>query len=100
MAKETIIRFLDFMRLPDGTPIVSSEFLDWLISIDFFEKPAAIKWHGNYSGGLFEHSMAVARKLVDMTDKLQLKWQDDRSPYIVGMFHDLCKTDDYVAAQD
>jgi HD superfamily phosphohydrolase YqeK len=25
-----------------------------------------------------------------------IKWQNNRSPYIVGMLHDICKTDDYV----
>ena len=88
--------FLDFMKLEDGTPIVSAEFLDWLIENNFFEKPAAVKYHGNYTGGLFDHSFAVTKALVGMTDKFGIKWQNPRSPYIVGMFHDLCKTDDYI----
>lgn len=88
--------FLYFMKLPDGTPLVSDTLLDWLISNKFFVNPAAIKYHGNYTGGLFEHSIAVAKMLVKMTEDLGIEWQNERSPYIVGMFHDLCKTDDYV----
>ena len=92
--------FLDVMKFEDGTlevntPIVSAENLDWLIKNKFFIKPAAIKYHGNYSGGLFEHSLAVTNCLLNMTKNLSLEWQLPRSPYIVGMFHDLCKTDDY-----
>lgn len=92
---KNITTFLDFMKL-DGVPLVTADLLDWLIKQDFFIKPAAIKYHGNYTGGLFEHSLAVAKKLVKMTQEMKLTWQDPRSPYIIGMFHDLCKTDDYI----
>lgn len=88
--------FLNFMKLKDGTPLVPAEFLDWLVTNGFFTKPAAINHHGNHTGGLFEHSLAVAKSLVDITDNLGLTWHNERSPYIVGMFHDLCKMDDYI----
>lgn len=88
--------FLNFMKLEDGTPLISAEFLDWLVANRFFVNPAAIKYHGNYTGGLFEHSFAVAQSLVKITNDMGIKWQNPRSPYIVGMFHDLCKTDDYI----
>ena len=91
-----INKFLDAMKLKNGTPIVSAEMLDWLISQGFFMKPAAIKHHGNYTGGLFDHSFEVMEDLVEMTEKFNIPWMNERSPYIVGMFHDLCKLDDYV----
>lgn len=96
MSKLNTDKFLEFMKLKDGTPLVSAEVLEWLSENGFFVKPAAVKYHGNYTGGLFEHSYEVAVKLVELTDSLNLKWQNPRSPYIVGMFHDLCKMDDYV----
>lgn len=92
---ERIDTFLNIMKLEDGTPLVPTEFLDWLIKNGFFVKPAAIKYHGNYTGGLFDHSLAVTKKLIEMTKELNLSWKNERSPYIVGMFHDLCKVDDY-----
>lgn len=95
-SESSIKTFLNTMKLKDGTPIVSAEFLDWLIAVGFFTKPAAIKYHGNYTGGLFEHSLAVTESLINITEGMGLKWQNERSPYIVGMFHDLCKTDDYI----
>lgn len=63
--------------------------------LGFFEAPASVSHHGNYSGGLFDHSFCVTNALVDLTKKLDLKWKRERSPYIVGMFHDLCKCDNY-----
>lgn len=72
------------------------EFKEWLIENGFFKKPAAIKHHGNYTGGLFDHSCEVMSALVEMTKRFDIHWQNERSPYIVGMFHDLCKVDDYI----
>ena len=62
----------------------------------FFVAPASISHHGQYEGALFDHSYEVAKALVNMTEKLGLKWENERSPYIVGMFHDLCKMDNYI----
>lgn len=72
-----------------------SFILDKLIHLGFFEAPASTKYHGNYPGGLFDHSIKVAEELVSFTRWLNLKWQLSRSPYIIGMYHDLCKCDSY-----
>ena len=87
--------FLEVMRV-NGTPIVPLDMYEWLVKKGFFMKPAAIKHHGNYTGGLYDHSLEVMKTLVQMTEDLELKWENPRSPYIVGMFHDLCKVDDYI----
>lgn len=86
---------LDFMKLPDGSPLVTVNMIDWLTKNGFFYAPASTKYHGNYEGGLFNHSLSVAKHLVGLTESCQLKWKDCRSPYLVGMFHDLCKIDQY-----
>lgn len=65
----------------------------------FFIKPASIHHHGQYDGALFDHSYEVTKALVNMTEKLGLEWKLERSPYIVGMFHDLCKLDNYVKSE-
>lgn len=88
-------QFLDFMKV-NGKPIVSAEMMDWLIGQGFFVKPAAIKHHGNHTGGLFEHSFMTAQVLVEMTQKFDIPWTRPESSYIVGMFHDVCKLDDYI----
>lgn len=75
---------------------IPSEMTEWLKEQGFFEKPASIYHHGNCTGGLFVHCNEVMNVLLDMTEKMNIKWKNPRSPYIVGMFHDLCKVDDYI----
>jgi len=76
------------------------EFVDVLRDMTFFTAPASIHYNGAYSGALFDHSLAVTETLLFFTEKLGLKWQDKRSPYIVGMFHDICKIDNYSQTDD
>lgn len=76
-------------------PYVSKEFRNWLIANGFFTAPASIHHHGAYTGALFDHSFAVTKMLLSFTERLGLSWMKERSPYIVGMFHDLCKIDNY-----
>lgn len=80
--------------------IVSDEFRIYLINNGFFTAPASTKYHGSYEGGLFDHSFLVMKSLADMTEKNGLDWQRPESPYIVGMFHDLCKIDNYIEIID
>ena len=74
-------------------PIRLSNLLD---KLGYFTAPAAISHHGNYIGGLYDHSKQVATELQNLTDQLGLRWVRSDSPIIVGMLHDLCKCDDYV----
>lgn len=69
--------------------------LDYLIDNGFFTTPASINHHGAYMGALFDHSLAVTEQLLNLTNRLGLKWDFEESPRIVGMFHDLCKMDNY-----
>ena len=76
-------------------PIVPDALTDYLNDNGFFSAPASTKYHGNYEGGLYNHSRIVTETLVELTKNNKLEWQNPRSPYIVGMFHDLCKIDSY-----
>ena len=78
-----------------GREIVSQEMAGWLESNGFFTAPASTKFHCAYEGGLFDHSFQVMEKLLEMTRLMALEWEREESPYIVGMFHDLCKIDQY-----
>ncbi len=86
-------RIEQFSKLMDS--YVPEDFKKWLIENRFFTTPASIHYHGVYSGGLFDHSFAVTKTLLSFTERLELSWMKERSPYIVGMFHDLCKLDNY-----
>ena len=94
-SKSEVTDFLNFMELPNGTPVVSDDMMNYLINNGFFTAPASTKYHSNYEGGLLEHSYMVTKFLLTLTQDNHLIWRKARSPFIVGMFHDLCKIDQY-----
>lgn len=93
--RNSVPDFVDFMASSGDEDLVSPDMLKYLSLNHFFTAPASTKYHGNYEGGLFDHSFAVAKFLVRLTEDNHLTWKNPRSPYIVGMFHDLCKIDQY-----
>ena len=88
-------KFITDMKDNLGNIDFVKELTDKLDKIDFFTVPASINHHGNYEGGLYDHSWEVTRQLLYLTKQLDLSWVRQESPYIVGMFHDLCKCDNY-----
>lgn len=42
-----------------------------------------------------DHSLLVVKDLLEYTEKLGLKWKNERSPLLIGLFHDLCKIDNF-----
>lgn len=80
----------------------SEKLLDFLLShnSDFFEAPASARFHGNYEGGLVEHSLNVYDCLKDylsrnrVIDTYGLSYNDE-SIAIVALLHDLCKINCY-----
>lgn len=86
-------RVLEYLKFMGDFDYFGYNNLD---NLGFFTAPASTKFHGAYEGGLFDHSLQVAKELVNLTEKLGLTWERPESPYIVGMFHDLCKCDNYV----
>lgn len=79
--------------MPNSTFLPNIKDLE---EMGFFTAPASTKYHLNYEGGLFEHSMNVTKALLYLTSTLSLKWEEEIAPYIVGMYHDICKCDNYV----
>lgn len=66
--------------------------LHWLLHTDFFDAPASTRFHGNYPGGLCEHSVNV----YDMLCKSKiLSDVSHESIAIVSLLHDLCKVNFY-----
>lgn len=67
---------------------------------DFFRAPASTRFHGNYEGGLCEHSLHVydclkaylSRERVRDVYHLQAS---DETIAIVALLHDICKTNVY-----
>jgi len=75
--------------------------IDWLINeTDFFQSPASSKYHANYAGGLYDHSMNVlnyAKELYLTSKKLNPDFPDinAESLIICALHHDLCKVNFY-----
>ncbi|MBQ7280233.1 MAG: HD domain-containing protein [Bacteroidales bacterium] len=80
------------------------EVMDWLQSSDFFFAPASTAFHGNYEGGLAEHSWnvyTVAMRLravaVSLNPSIEQQLEPD-SIAIATLLHDVCKADIYKEA--
>lgn len=84
-----------FLDTPLAKVLAANDGAVKLLRQGFFSAPASTRHHGAYDGGLFDHSFAVMNFLVDLSAKNNLKWGRPESPFIVGMFHDLCKIDNY-----
>lgn len=75
--------------------------LDWMEEAGFYEAPASTKYHGNYPGGLVEHSNNVYRRLVMMAAGEDKRLKHKTPEYsaetlaIVALLHDVCKVDIY-----
>ena len=63
---------------------------------DFFKAPASTRFHGNYEGGLLEHSMKVyeilKQKVANSVVELEV---GDDTLIIVALLHDICKVNFY-----
>lgn len=70
--------------------------LSWLEASDFFTAPASTKFHLSEEGGLCAHSINVYERLMRLCEA---EWGEDgfnrESVAIIGLFHDLCKTNIY-----
>ena len=74
--------------------------LDWLKKSDFFEAPSSTLYHGNYEGGLCEHSLNVYRIALKLKDVLMSEGKTidftDDDLKVSALLHDICKTNFYV----
>ena len=63
---------------------------------DFYKAPASTKFHGNYEGGLLEHSMKVYEILVQKVKSsvIPIEISQD-SLKIIALLHDICKVNYY-----
>ena len=100
-AAENRQRFIDIFKSKitrDG----SDKLLAYLTSdgCDFFTAPASTRYHGNYEGGLCEHSLNVYDALVDILARPRVRdlygiSYSDESIAIAALLHDLCKVNFY-----
>ena len=78
----------------------ADKLLAYLESSDFFAAPASTRFHGNYEGGLCQHSLNVYDALVDILNRPRVKdvygiSYTEESIAIAALLHDLCKVNFY-----
>lgn len=89
--KEDFIRiFTSHIKRPGA-----DKLLAWLEESDFFIAPASTKFHGNYEGGLCEHSVNVYEELVRLLKAYPEVRVTAETAAIVTLLHDLCKVNTY-----
>lgn len=71
------------------------ELLAWLERSDFYTAPASARFHGNYSGGLLDHSLNVHDELKRLLVAYPEIEVSDDTAAVVSLFHDLCKVNMY-----
>lgn len=71
------------------------KLLNWLENSDFYICPASTRFHGNYPGGLLEHSLNVYDELVRLMKAFPEVTAPPESVLIASLFHDLCKVNMY-----
>lgn len=92
--KEDFIRlYTEHIKRPGA-----DKLLAWLEDSDFFTAPASTRFHGNYEGGLCEHSVNVWEELVRLLRAYPEVRVTAESAAIVTLLHDLCKIGCYKSA--
>lgn len=66
----------------------------------YFTDPASARFHLNRVGGLYDHSRNVASNLLFLSKALNLRWESDESPRIIGLCHDMCKIGAYLLDEE
>ncbi len=73
-----------------------NDLIDFLENSDFFKAPASTRYHGNYEGGLVEHSLNVYKLLCEKVKNSPIKINvSNDSLIIIALLHDICKVNYY-----
>ena len=82
--------FLKLLRSTNRDGI--ENLIEFIKKTDFYKAPASTRFHGNYEGGLLEHSMKVYEILKYKIDNNIVKIEiPQESLIIIALLHDLCK---------
>ncbi len=77
----------------------AEEILNYLERSDFFTAPASSRFHSNFAGGLCLHHINVYKRFLSLVQKeFGENWErviSAESVAVVGLLHDICKTNFY-----
>ena len=87
----------EFLSLLRSTKREGMEkLIEFIEKTDFFKAPASTKYHGNYEGGLLEHSMKVYEILKEKVKNSPIEINvSEESLIIIALLHDICKVNFY-----
>jgi hypothetical protein len=88
-AKDLILKLLGSVKREGIDKVIN-----YLQKTDYFTAPASTKFHGNFEGGLAEHSLFVYALFL-MKNKCLDLGLDQETIIISALLHDLCKVDLY-----
>ena len=87
-------RFLELLRKTNREGI--EELIKFIESSDFFTAPASTRFHGDYEGGLLEHSLKVYDILCEKVKNANIDLTvSEETLIIVALLHDICKVNFY-----
>ena len=72
------------------------DLIKFIESTDFLKAPASTRFHGNFEGGLLEHSMKVYEILKEKLNNTPVPMNiSEDTIKIVALLHDICKVNYY-----
>lgn len=72
------------------------DLTNFLEKTDFFEAPASTRFHGDYKGGLVEHSMKVYEIFKEKVKNASTEINASEDTIIItALLHDICKANFY-----
>ena len=72
------------------------DLIKFVESTDFFKAPASTRFHGNFEGGLLQHSMKVYEILKEKLNNTPVPMNISKDTIkIVALLHDICKVNYY-----
>ena len=87
-------KFIELLKKVDRDGM--NDLLDFLEKSDFYKAPASTRFHGDYEGGLVEHSLKVYELLVDKVKNSPVPIDvKEESLIIIALLHDICKANYY-----
>ena len=87
-------KFLELLKTVNREGI--NDLIEFIQKTDFFKAPASTRFHGDYEGGLVEHSLKVYEILKHKVEtNIEPIKVSDESLIIIALLHDLCKANFY-----
>lgn len=87
-------QFIELLKSTNREGI--DNLINFLEKTDFFEAPASTRFHGDYKGGLLEHSMKVYEIFKEKVKNASIEINAPEDTIIItALLHDICKANFY-----